>query len=573
MSDFFRSAAMGILSRTLQSLLYKYLSEVDVDVVALPSLYTTEESQKNGWGVRLSNVRLREGTKLIDLPGQMTNPEDRSSQSRRENEPSENGSKSDGFAESVKGQKGLKCTGCEQHVGTSVSAGTGGRRKSSWFSWGRGPKTSGIHDDQDGVVASDPTSNRTVEFERYKLEKVHLAESSPEEEETSSKMALFIGKGGRIGILDIRIVSRTAHIQIEDAILTLEVARAPSSGIEVTDEAVPPHSASGESGSDVKVDNPNTETDRDIAESALARVLSSLPNLLIRDTRIRLILRSPKTSTLNIEQDTIGIDDRVVDFYVEMLSITDGEDFLASFLQSQGRRGEDEAFQEPFPQIPPKEPDDGTSFETKRIRTGKGSGGGLTIRMYSGGDFRERSGLPQDQGIRWARQRWLDCASDHVVRLSGLDLEARLFVEEKEEVLPIEANNTIYDDIDMDSMLFGGVDYIAPGPQTPFSTSLGKDFDDENDDLTWAIPGASTYTTDENGIQRCGIKSSFHRVARGLVSDIFVLFRIVGVTCLYNHDSQPCKPDALSVSPWSPSLRVLCSLLEGGTGCTDVSSI
>ena len=63
MSTFFHSAAMSLLSRTLQTLLSKYLSDVDVEGVALPSF------SDSGWGVRLSNVKLRDGTKLVDLPG------------------------------------------------------------------------------------------------------------------------------------------------------------------------------------------------------------------------------------------------------------------------------------------------------------------------------------------------------------------------------------------------------------------------------------------------------------------------------------------------------------------------
>eukprot|EP00977_Amphora_coffeiformis_P026642 scaffold28621_cov144-Amphora_coffeaeformis.AAC.1 len=69
MSSYFHSAAMTLLSKTLQTLLYKYLSDVDVEGVALPSLYNTDGH--SGWGVRLSNVKLREGVKLMDLPGRI----------------------------------------------------------------------------------------------------------------------------------------------------------------------------------------------------------------------------------------------------------------------------------------------------------------------------------------------------------------------------------------------------------------------------------------------------------------------------------------------------------------------
>ena len=63
MSTLLKSAAMGLLSRTLQTLLNKYLLEVDVEGVAMPSLIDVDGH--SGWGVRLCNVRLREGVELM----------------------------------------------------------------------------------------------------------------------------------------------------------------------------------------------------------------------------------------------------------------------------------------------------------------------------------------------------------------------------------------------------------------------------------------------------------------------------------------------------------------------------
>lgn len=68
MSTMLKTAAMSLLSKTLQTFLYKYLSDVDVEGVALPSVY-----DGSGWGVRLSNVKLREGVQLMaKLPGMQT---------------------------------------------------------------------------------------------------------------------------------------------------------------------------------------------------------------------------------------------------------------------------------------------------------------------------------------------------------------------------------------------------------------------------------------------------------------------------------------------------------------------
>ena len=60
-----KTAAMTLLSKTLSTVLYKYIEDVDVEGVALPSVY-----DGSGWGVRLSNVKLREGVQLMaQLPG------------------------------------------------------------------------------------------------------------------------------------------------------------------------------------------------------------------------------------------------------------------------------------------------------------------------------------------------------------------------------------------------------------------------------------------------------------------------------------------------------------------------
>jgi hypothetical protein len=65
MSTMLKSAAMSLLSKTLQAFLSKYLSDVDVEGVALPSMY-----DGSGWGVRLSNVKLRDGVQLMEcMPG------------------------------------------------------------------------------------------------------------------------------------------------------------------------------------------------------------------------------------------------------------------------------------------------------------------------------------------------------------------------------------------------------------------------------------------------------------------------------------------------------------------------
>ena len=66
MSTYLKSAAMSLLSKTVQTFLTKYLSDVDVEGVTLPSY------DGSGWGVRLSNVQLREGVQLMKMmPGKV----------------------------------------------------------------------------------------------------------------------------------------------------------------------------------------------------------------------------------------------------------------------------------------------------------------------------------------------------------------------------------------------------------------------------------------------------------------------------------------------------------------------
>ncbi len=80
MSTILKTAAMSLLSKTLQTFLYKYLSDVDVEGVALPSVY-----DGSGWGVRLSNVKLREGVQLMEqMPGKERKRRKRSKKKRKQ---------------------------------------------------------------------------------------------------------------------------------------------------------------------------------------------------------------------------------------------------------------------------------------------------------------------------------------------------------------------------------------------------------------------------------------------------------------------------------------------------------
>ena len=80
-----RSAALTLLSKTLLTFLYKYLSDVDVEGVEMPSYFgTSSDGQASGWGVRLSKVRLREGAELMILPGTKTKPTSKSKERKND---------------------------------------------------------------------------------------------------------------------------------------------------------------------------------------------------------------------------------------------------------------------------------------------------------------------------------------------------------------------------------------------------------------------------------------------------------------------------------------------------------
>jgi len=72
-----------LLSKTLLTFLYKYLSDVDVEGIEMPSLYgSSSEGSGSGWGVRLSNVKLREGAELMTLPGSVVKQKQKQKKSK-----------------------------------------------------------------------------------------------------------------------------------------------------------------------------------------------------------------------------------------------------------------------------------------------------------------------------------------------------------------------------------------------------------------------------------------------------------------------------------------------------------
>ena len=67
----FSYVAKSLLSKTLRTFLGKYLANIELESIdyGTDSGKTQNSGGSSGWGVRLSNVKLREGMELVKLPG------------------------------------------------------------------------------------------------------------------------------------------------------------------------------------------------------------------------------------------------------------------------------------------------------------------------------------------------------------------------------------------------------------------------------------------------------------------------------------------------------------------------
>lgn len=663
---------MSLLSKTLQTLLYKYLSDVDVEGIALPSFSGTNDS---GWGVRLCNVKLRGGATLMKLPGKIRKKVTRNTRKGRESENEkqdihvsknhENNDKKHGMSKCHQDEKrkddknrpdeiGMprfpeksfnpsgtneKRTDAismpylhdessnpktsdspnEPHTATTESESvvdtdslrTGMsepkiKARSSWFSsWlYRSSTSKAIQEEcnekaeggnQRGKAAvttceneyiktsytevntfventSDPIEDSDIETTRkdnadtdqepfYPADRAK--DDDPDNEEVEeAPMMLQLGQGCFIGTLDVRLIGKTIHILVEDAFLTFEVIQQEAQNASTADGAHTEKNDTKTKNEKKTAPEPKTTGDRVIAENVIARLLTMFPNLFLRDINVRLVIRGESTNNstescfkppnvdeeLNNDTDEpifeYGTDDSVIEFVVEFLSVTDGDDFLTKFRtdiddQFDDLSEDDNSVRDEEDNyvIRNKSSNSATSptieqsneFITKRIRTGRGPEGGISLRILPVGV--NRMHLPQlppskDPNLMWARQAWIEESQFTVLRCSGLDFQSRIFMGTKSERTSWYSDFYYdYDESLVDSMLFGGVDSIAPGPQPPLppmsnsNSSMSNSILQEGDmEAFWGISNsAKAFVADSNGIQSCGIKSWFHRVARRLV--------------------------------------------------------
>lgn len=340
---------------------------------------------------------------------------------------------------------------------------------------------------------------------------------------------------------------------MEDAFLTLEVVRkplpsevqSPTDDEKSTTDTVPPEPPEKKATppvAPIDIEDLKTAGERVLASNPIARIFSSIPHLFLRDILVRLVVKDEsqendrkdeskdKNVVLADEEDEIENAEVVVDLGIGLLSCTDGEDFLSPF-------NNDENLSQDGGSIPPilktqtsqswSAPEN--EYLERRIRTGKGSDGGIWLNIVTPKSDNSHSHkalnrnyqtTSPDTNLRWARQAWLEATRYCVLRSSGLDIQARIFLGTKKELAQVNSSYFLSDAEafqDIDSTLFG-FDHVVPGPTPnllpplapPMST---RSYDDAD---VFGDVRSQVYKADRNGIQSSNIASCFYRVARGM---------------------------------------------------------
>ena len=401
-------------------------------------------------------------------------------------------------------------------------------------------------------IDNDDNDDDEDDYEYYE-------EESPIEE----TMELRVGKGGRIGTLNAKIVGKDYHITVEDADLVLEIAPKPTSS---TDDAGTTGAGDAAAVDDVKEEersakaasmnrnaSSTTTEDRVMQNSRLARYLAAIPNLYLRDCRVRIILKGGDSreagsvadkgiDASNNETSTTGEgeggnkadDNSSSTTYIvgiDFLSVTGGEDdFLA-----HARTNNEGVLLDQIRNAPSFREDgiDDTQneFLRKRVRTGKGPEGGIFIQVISPLQdkrrypqyYAGRSNVPscvassELPSTRWAVKTFASATDMSLLRLSGLDVSARILLGRRKELEAVAAAETstnsatpdeaqdYYFDYDGELVMMG-TDY--------FSAGVAPDNDGMLDHME-----KGEITEDEapnNEIETIPVPSNFHRIGRGM---------------------------------------------------------
>ena len=391
-------------------------------------------------------------------------------------------------------------------------------------------------------------------------------------DDESTPMVLRIGEGGSIGTLDVRLVGGELHVFVEDAYLTLEaVTKGSTADEEAAAKAEQQSTTAGtkleeataaekkQSATAAAAAAPKTTQEKELkttgervlAANAIARLFSSIPHLFLRDIRVRLVVRDDSDSSNDRDESNedesenatwedaeLHNADAVVDIGIELLSVTEGDDFLSPFnIDEASMQGDQESLRRMSSQMSTRSdssPDN--VYLERRIRTGKGSDGGIWINVVTpkldqSPSLKRYNSIPagdvqQPQHSPWARNAWLESTRYCIFRCAGLDVYARIFLGTRKELA--HANSSYlwaFDDTEsyqgIDHTLYG-FDHVVPGP-TPHTLpplaphgpigSASRSIDEEDEK---GFLFSQVYKTDSNGIQSSKIQSNFYRVGRGM---------------------------------------------------------
>ena len=377
----------------------------------------------------------------------------------------------------------------------------------------------------------------------------YFEEEEDVEEDLEYPVTLFLGEDGQIGTIDIRFIGKELHVMVEEAIIPIEIV--PISPDDTTfdtvqDDEFPDDDntkrrstsddtknddvseeeennnnddKSANASSDKKQQNGKTKPskerkrdtvgDRVLADNVLARIISAIPHLFLRDIQIRFIVRDePMTrseyNTRNVHNYTkprSSSKDVMVDLGIDFLSVDSGEDVFSYFQNHtteddaqihhnlDGNNGKLSASSDTLSitkppslvRIPSTNIDDtdierNNEYLIRNIKTGRGPSAGVNIQFFLPNSRFSKIATRNaaSSGMIWARQHWISSTENYLLNVSGVDISARIHMGTKKIDAGYSWFYSEYDDEEEDEsdydsiILFGGaLDAIAPGPQLP----------------------------------------------------------------------------------------------------------
>lgn len=586
----FSYIAKSLVSKTLKTALGKYLEDIELESIDYGG---NSEEAGSGWGVSLSSVKLREGMELAKLPGQRKR---RCNPANTESDAMSASNKSVRVAPSVVhiddveiGAKSLKS--CRRHDSADIEGGSISSTPSTPPQSGRGVcGASNIPFCRSGsasrnVVVLDASRHKHLTEMQFlndkntrtsaessqtdldakiadKVENGGTGRRSDSESEHSNtedvagdgNVSLVVGSGGIIGHLKIGMVGKELSINIEDAHLILEVvvdAKDDSEGLQKSDSSAAddqPRTSSRSYSVSSEADAPSGDSDRSSTgdkikrKSMLAKCLSSIPHIFLRDCRVSLILPEEESDSKDTCEDCT-----VFELGIDFLSVTSGDDFLdtlrfgakektplkkksqPAFRRSSSVTSESESNM-PLRRarsLASENPASSknvdvvrstkiqNSYGWKVIRTGKGPEGGVWMKVFPPS---YKSKPLRKTEHRWARQRYMDSSAHSTLfSVSAVDLHARLLMNSSSQISQQgdTAFQDEYEDYTLDSMLFG-VDYIDPISLTRHQVNKHEEQirKDQLERISSTRSDEVTKGVDRNGNQMVPFPSNLHRLAK-----------------------------------------------------------